>query len=778
MKARFFKNVRFGLALSALPFVGACNQASNSPQSLITAAQAEPSPIVASNAPAAPTAPETVSVATNPALPAPEAGKAPLPPNIKPSAPVAEVAKLAQSGVDESVMLTFVGNSTSLFGLGSDEIIYLNDLGVANNVITAMIQHDQSLKQTWAENAKAQNAIAQANAEATQAAAPTYVNPPQPEPEPVAAGAPAPAQPPVNVTYNYFYDSLSPYGTWVSVDGYGMCWQPTVVVRNSSWRPYCDGGRWMYTDAGWYWYSDYTWGWAPFHYGRWFSHPTWGWCWYPGYNWAPAWVSWRYNSSYCGWAPLPPAAVYTTGIGFTYYGGNVGVSFGFGLSSSCYSFVSWGNFCNYRPYKHCVPPAQVQPIYQNTTVINNYINGDNNVVINRGVPVDQARKYSRSEIHQVAVRETPAALGFNRRGERLDREGRTLTVSRPNFPPSGNTAAVSSRELRDTRAARLPVAGAGAASQLEVARNQMRPRASAESRERAALPAMASSRPTDGRAAGSTTLATGGETRTTAPVARPASASLGNSTRTETPGRNNNRTTTTAPLVVNGNDRAGSASTAPVTQRNSSLSPSGTQKATTGSVIVIGRRDTANTDSRANFNQNRVSPTPTSRSDSSVSSVPQSVESPGYSRPSTPTLRQTTPTSRSFTTPTPTTTSPRIQSTTPTYSASRSYGAPATTTTPARSTPLYNTPRSTPPSSVTVIRSSPTPTPSYTAPRSSPAPVESRSHSAPGSSVSSSAPRSSPSSAPSVISAPSRSSSPSPAPMRSDGGRSGSSRRN
>ena len=36
-------------------------------------------------------------------------------------------------------------------------------------------------------------------------------------------------QPP-EVTVDQFYDTLSPYGTWVYLEGYGRCWRPTVVV--------------------------------------------------------------------------------------------------------------------------------------------------------------------------------------------------------------------------------------------------------------------------------------------------------------------------------------------------------------------------------------------------------------------------------------------------------------------------------------------------------------------------------------------------------------------
>ena len=92
---------------------------------------------------------------------------------------------------------------------------------------------------------------------------------------------------------SYFYNDLSPYGSWVNLEGYGWCWQPRAVVVSPGWRPYCDGGYWVYSDAGWYWQSTYSWGWAPFHYGRWYAHPRCGWVWMPDRVWGPAWVTWR-----------------------------------------------------------------------------------------------------------------------------------------------------------------------------------------------------------------------------------------------------------------------------------------------------------------------------------------------------------------------------------------------------------------------------------------------------------------------------------------------------
>ena len=74
---------------------------------------------------------------------------------------------------------------------------------------------------------------------------------------------------------------------------------------NPDWRPYADG-YWAYTDVGWTWVSYEDFGWATYHYGRWTDLADYGWVWVPGYEWGPAWVSWRTGGDYVGWAPLPP----------------------------------------------------------------------------------------------------------------------------------------------------------------------------------------------------------------------------------------------------------------------------------------------------------------------------------------------------------------------------------------------------------------------------------------------------------------------------------------
>lgn len=105
-----------------------------------------------------------------------------------------------------------------------------------------------------------------------------------------------------SVTLDAFYGPLGHYGDWIDVSGHGHVWRPRVAA---GWRPYYYG-RWEWTDEGWFWASDEPWGWAAYHYGRWTHDPFHGWLWVPGYEWAPAWVSWRVSGDVVGWAPLAP----------------------------------------------------------------------------------------------------------------------------------------------------------------------------------------------------------------------------------------------------------------------------------------------------------------------------------------------------------------------------------------------------------------------------------------------------------------------------------------
>lgn len=334
------------------------------------------------------------------------------------SAGASEVVRLAEAGTTDDVLLAYIQNANSPFSLTADQILYLRDIGVSQPAITAMLNRDNALRnqpQTYTYNQTAYPPTVPPPAPIQPAAAPavesapTVPNAPTVDATPPAAPAqPAPvyvSSPPPDVTY--FYGSLSPYGSWVTLDGIGWCWQPRVVVINRGWRPYCDGGHWVYSDCGWFWQSDYTWGWAPFHYGRWYLHDRCGWVWLPDRVWGPSWVVWRSEGSYCGWAPLPPHSEFVAGIGWRFNGVHVSVNFDFGLRPDCYTFVGMRDFDRHDLGYRRLPPTEVTRIYNHTTVINNYV-VNNHTYVNHGIQVDRVRAATHAPMRPLAVREVSA----------------------------------------------------------------------------------------------------------------------------------------------------------------------------------------------------------------------------------------------------------------------------------------------------------------------------------------------------------------------------------
>ena len=232
----------------------------------------------------------------------------------------------------------------------------------------------------------------------------------------------------------YFYSTLAPYGGWVNLDGYGWCWRPTTVAYNSGWQPYCNNGYWVYSNCGWYWVSGYSWGWATFHYGRWFCHPHYGWCWWPDTTWAPSWVCWRYNQDYCGWAPLPPHAVYQSGVGFVYQGHAITAGFSFGLNAGAFTFVATKNFCDPHLQRYRVDATEGNRIFNQTMVVNN-INFDSHRqgIVNAGVPPKHITAVTRQEIHPVTIRAGNGSPVWGGKHEQFALNGTTLIVNRPQF---------------------------------------------------------------------------------------------------------------------------------------------------------------------------------------------------------------------------------------------------------------------------------------------------------------------------------------------------------
>lgn len=369
------------------------------------------------------------------------------------SAGIDDIIKLVKSGVQDSVVLAYIESSDVAYDPSVEEILYLNDIGISSEVVSAMLRRGRQVRDQMAEK---QQAAVEMVAEPVPSA-PAVPATPEVEPSPASAAPPAapaeqvvvdanPATAPTAAvqpqvvyqapatmpqTVQVFYQTLSPYGSWIELDGYGWCWQPTVLSVNAAWTPYSDGGRWIYTDCGWYWTSDYSWGWAPFHYGRWFRHGHCGWVWAPGDVWGPAWVSWRYWPGYCGWAPLPPGAYWHHHSGWSYYGTSVGISFGFGLAYADFTFVHAKHFGSRDWHHHRASHDNVKRFYNNSVVINNYVKGDNNVIINNGIGNERLRPFRGADPKPIAVRDAPQGAGQIIKPDRIEnRNGKEVVFRR------------------------------------------------------------------------------------------------------------------------------------------------------------------------------------------------------------------------------------------------------------------------------------------------------------------------------------------------------------
>jgi hypothetical protein len=356
-------------------------------------------------------------------------------------APVGEVVRLAQHTIGESILVDYIGSVQEPYTLNADQIIYLHDLGISPGVMQALLKHsagpaptplrpvvtpttafapDMSLPMTNALSTEESSAIFTNYLTSTPVGpplgVPRYAPPPEaaaPFPPPPPSVAAATPQPPVESSM--VYDTLSPYGDWVETPDYGWAWQPTVAVIDTNWRPYLDSGNWMWSDAGWYWNSTYSWGWLPFHYGRWGLAANRGWVWIPDSVWAPAWVTWRYTDSACGWAPLPPVAYWSSGIGLTFRGARVGGWFDFGLTDTWFCAVPYGRFCDPWLPRYCLPRPAVGFFVGNSRVINNFhgtivnIHGNNNtVIVNNGPGIGAVQAATRQEIVRHNLHDLPS----------------------------------------------------------------------------------------------------------------------------------------------------------------------------------------------------------------------------------------------------------------------------------------------------------------------------------------------------------------------------------
>src|SRR6187397_228477 len=201
------------------------------------------------------------------------------------------------------------------------------------------------------------------------------------------------AQVSLSVSFQSFYDELSPYGDWISYPEYGYVWRPDN--RYSDFQPYRSEGHWAWSDDGWLWVSDYEWGWAPFHYGRWVYDSYDGWLWVPDYEWAPAWVVWRGGGDYYGWAPMSP------GVSINLYLGNR-----YNVPYNYWCFAPSRYITSPHLSKYYLDRGRNTTIINHTTIINNYSSNRGYVI---GPSRNEVERYTGSRISPVRIRESQRA---------------------------------------------------------------------------------------------------------------------------------------------------------------------------------------------------------------------------------------------------------------------------------------------------------------------------------------------------------------------------------
>jgi hypothetical protein len=150
MKARHFLPVTLALGLTLAGRGTASEPARDSTSGAppYNGAVAQPASQATAAAAASPAAPKNLSYALN------------------------EVARMAEAGVGEQVLLTYVEQSKYIRFPTVDEILYLRSRGVPDNVIAAILKRDQT---PWVAAAPAPAA-----APTPPAATPTYTPPPAP----------------------------------------------------------------------------------------------------------------------------------------------------------------------------------------------------------------------------------------------------------------------------------------------------------------------------------------------------------------------------------------------------------------------------------------------------------------------------------------------------------------------------------------------------------------------------------------------------------------------
>lgn len=231
------------------------------------------------------------------------------------------------------------------------------------------------------------------------------------------------------------YNYLAPYGRWIYLEPYGFVWTPRHM--GSQWRPYRNG-RWVMTEMGWTWIARERWGAIPFHYGRWGYNRYFGWFWVPGRTWGPAWVSWRWNDQYAGWAPLQPGIEIRAGMDYT--------SISINIPNLFWTFLQTSHFLDPDINSYALPYERNAALCNSTSMHdNNYFRNDR--IYNEGIAVDLVRRLTQRDVPQYTIQDAQQPGLAKISGKQLQIYRPTIQADSSAKPQEFLTADAAGREL-------------------------------------------------------------------------------------------------------------------------------------------------------------------------------------------------------------------------------------------------------------------------------------------------------------------------------------------
>jgi len=109
---------------------------------------------------------------------------------------LAEILRMFRTRMDTDVIKTYIKSSKLLYNPSADEVVTLKRLGVPEDILTTVLEHDGQLRQ----------------ARASLSARPTYPIPPEYGNQPAVMQNPLPARPNPSPGYAFYRPFLFPFG--------------------------------------------------------------------------------------------------------------------------------------------------------------------------------------------------------------------------------------------------------------------------------------------------------------------------------------------------------------------------------------------------------------------------------------------------------------------------------------------------------------------------------------------------------------------------------------